>query len=267
MNKSTASIQVEKVEKSVDTEGTGKVYLIGAGPGDPELLTIKALRCIKESDVALVDDLIGDQIKAIVEKECKEVIEVGKRAGRHKKTQVEINQLIYALAKSGKTVARVKGGDPFVFGRGGEEAEFLARKGIKFSVIPGVSSAIAAPALAGIPLNHRNFDPAIIFVTGREKEGGRRINWKEMARMNATIVILMGVSRLEENVKTLLKYGKDPDTPVAIIEKASTPEQRIIEGNLSNIIGIAKRENIKAPAIIVIGNVVSLRGILRNFIF
>lgn len=154
----------------------GIVYLIGAGPGDPELLTLKALKYIKEADVALVDDLVGEEIRKLVYKECKEVIEVGKREGKHKKTQDEINQLMFSLASRGKKVARVKGGDPFIFGRGGEEAEFLAERGIEFTVIPGISSAVAAPSFAAIPLNHRKFDPGILIMPGKEKEGEERID-------------------------------------------------------------------------------------------
>lgn len=251
----------------------GMVYLIGAGPGDIELLTLKAVKYLKEADVALVDDLVGEEIKDFIKKECKisEIIEVGKREGRHKKTQDEINQLLVKLAKEGKKVARVKGGDPFVFGRGGEEAEFLAKNGVSFVVVPGISSAIAAPAYAGIPLNHRRFSPAILILTGKERESEEgekekeRMNWEEIAKLDATIVILMGISNLERNVKKLLKGGKDPDTPVAIIENATSPKQRIVEGALLNIIEIAKREKVRAPAVIVIGDVVSLRGILKNF--
>ncbi|MBO8182357.1 MAG: uroporphyrinogen-III C-methyltransferase [Archaeoglobus sp.] len=265
-----------KLDKS---EKQGIVYLIGAGPGDIELLTLKAVKYIKEADVALVDDLVGDEIKNFIKKECKisEIIEAGKREGRHKKTQDEINQLLVKLAKEGKKVARVKGGDPFVFGRGGEEAEFLAKEGVSFIVVPGISSAIAAPAYAGIPLNHRRFSPAILILTGKERESldakeeegkkeKERINWEEIAKLDATIVILMGISNLERNISRLLKGGKRPDTPVAIIEKATTPDQRVVEGKLSNIVEIAKKEKVRAPAVIVIGDVVSLRDILKDYV-
>ncbi len=249
------------------TEKKGIVYLIGAGPGDAELLTLKAIKYIQDSDVALVDDLLGEGVKDLIRKECKEVIEVGKREGRHKKTQEEINQLLVNLAREGKKIARVKGGDPFVFGRGGEEAEFLAKNGVRFVIVPGISSAIAAPAFASIPLNHRRFSPAILILTGKEKEGREkeRINWDEIAKLDATIVILMGISNLERNVKRLLKGGKHPDTPVAIIENATTPKQRVVEGTLSSIVEVAKREKVRAPAVIVIGDVVSLRKILKEF--
>jgi uroporphyrin-III C-methyltransferase len=242
----------------------GIVYLIGAGPGDPELLTLKALKYIKEADVALVDDLVGEEIRKLVYKECKEVIEVGKREGKHKKTQDEINQLMFSLASRGKRVARVKGGDPFIFGRGGEEAEFLAERGIEFTVIPGISSAVAAPSFAAIPLNHRKFDPGILIMPGKEKEGEERIDWKAVSDLKATIVILMGVSNLEKNVKRLIENGKSPDTRVAIIESATTERQRVIEGKLSEIVEIAKKEELKSPAVIVIGDVVSLRDKLRG---
>jgi len=234
----------------------GKVYIVGAGPGDPELLTLKALRAIEEADVILYDELIGD-LKDLIKKSKAELIDVGKRAGRHKKKQEEINELMVKLAKEGKVVVRLKGGDPFVFGRGGEEAEFLAEHGIPFEVVPGITSAIAVPACAGIPVTHRAFDPAVVFITGREAR--ERLNWEALAKLNATIVILMGVSTLKRNVERLLKYGKDPNTPVAIIERGCTSKQRVVTAPLKEIVDVAKREGVKAPAIIVIGDVVRLR--------
>jgi uroporphyrin-III C-methyltransferase len=244
----------------------GEVYLIGAGPGDPELLTLKALKYIRMADVALVDDLVGDEVKDIVRKEVEEVIEVGKREGKHRKTQEEINRLMYELAKKGKKVARVKGGDPFVFGRGGEEAEYLAERGVRIKIIPGITSAFAGAESAGIPLNHRNFDPGILIIPGREREGEERIDWSAVAKIKATIVILMGISSLERNVRRLLENGKDPDTMVAIVENATTERQRVIEGKLSDIAEIAKRRNVKAPAIIVIGDVVELRDKIKEYL-
>jgi uroporphyrin-III C-methyltransferase len=195
---------------------TGKVYIVGAGPGDFELLTLKALRVLKSAEVVLYDDLIGEEIKEFLKSLNAELIDVGKRVGRHKKKQEEINRLMLEYAKRGKVVVRLKGGDPFVFGRGGEEMEFLAENGIPFEVVPGITSAVAVPSYAGIPITHRKFDPAVVIITGREER--ERLNWKALADLNATIVILMGVTNLERNVSNLLRNGKSPNTPVAIID-------------------------------------------------
>ncbi len=232
------------------------VYLAGAGCGD-ELLTKKAEEAIKKADVIIHDELIGRRVKELIRKSGAEVIDAGKRAGRHKLTQDEINALLARYAGEGKVVVRLKAGDPFIFGRGGEEAEFLAENGIKFEAIPGVSSAVAAPAYAGIPLTHRRYDPAVVFITGRQER--ERLNWDALAKLNATIVVLMGVSTLRQTTEKLMKHGKDPNTSVAIIEKGCSKQQRVVTGNLLNIADIAEKENIKAPAVIVIGDVVKLR--------
>lgn len=241
------------------------VYIVGAGPGEVELLTLKALKLIREADVILYDELIGEGIKELVKRESKaELIDVGKRAGRHKKKQEEINRLLVEYGKTGKKVVRLKGGDPFIFGRGGEEIEALAEHGIEFEVVPGITSAIAGPAYAGIPVTHRRHDPALVLITGRQER--ERLNWDALAKLNATIVILMGVSTLKENVEKLIKHGKSPETPVAIIEKATTPEQRVVRGKLGNIVEIAEKEGVKAPAVIVIGGVVEVEEKVRNFL-
>jgi uroporphyrin-III C-methyltransferase len=243
---------------------TGKVYIVGAGPGDFELLTLKALRVLREADVILYDELVGEEIKSFLKTLDAELVDVGKRIGKHKKKQEEINELMVKLAKEGKTVVRLKGGDPFVFGRGGEEAEYLAENGIPFEVIPGITSAVAVPAYAGIPITHRKFDPAVVFITGREAK--ERLNWKALAELNATIVILMGVTNLEKNVRNLIDNGKDPKTPVAIIENGCTPQQRVVVSTLENIVEIAKKENIRPPAIVVVGDVVRIRDKLVKFL-
>jgi uroporphyrin-III C-methyltransferase len=244
----------------------GKVYIAGSGPGNIELITKKALKLIDEVNVILYDELIGDKLRELIEKSGKETIDVGKRAGRHKKKQEEINRLLVEYAKKGKKVLRIKGGDPFIFGRGGEEAEVLAEAGIKFEVIPGVTSAIAAPAYAGIPVTHRKYDPALVFLTGKEKEGEDRTNWEALAKLNATIVILMGISNLRRNAERLIKHGKNPKTPVAVIERGCTEEQRVVIGKLDDIADIVEKEGIKAPAVIVIGDVVRLREKLLPFL-
>ena len=243
---------------------TGKVYIVGAGPGGVDLLTKRAEKIIMEADVILYDELIGDDIKDLLKKTKAILIDVGKRAGKHKKTQDEINRLLVEYAKQGKKVVRLKGGDPFIFGRGGEEAEFLAEHGIPFEIVPGITSAIAVPAYAGIPITHRAFDPAVVFITGREAR--ERLNWDALAKLNATIVVLMGLSTLDKIVNKLIEHGKDPNTPVAVIERGCTRDQRVVVSNLSSIVDVVRANDIRGPAIIVIGEVVKLREKLIKFL-
>ncbi len=242
----------------------GKVYLVGAGPGDPELMTRKAERILREADVILYDNLVGDRIKRELEGMDAELIYVGKRGGHHTLSQDEINRLLVEYARQGRKVVRLKGGDPYLFGRGGEEAQALINEGIDVEVVPGITSALAVPALAGIPVTHRDLASCVTFVTGHEAEGKGEssINWKALSELGGTIVILMGVKNLKTNVERLLDGGMDPETPVAIIENGATPDQRIVSGNLGNIVEIARRNDVKPPAIIVIGNVVRLGEIL-----
>lgn len=233
---------------------TKKVYLIGAGPGDPDLLTIRALKLIKSADVVLADDLIGDRIKALIPTE--KFIDVGKKSSNL--SQEEINMLIVNLVREGKDVARLKGGDPFLFGRGSEEALYLKKSGIDFEVVPGITSAIAVPASVGIPVTDRRVTSTFTVITGHEKTENSRINWKALAELGGTIVILMGVENLKSNMNKLLKYGLDPEIPVAIIEKGLTDEERVIYGNVASISKIAKDEEVTPPAVIVIGEVVKM---------
>jgi uroporphyrin-III C-methyltransferase len=241
----------------------GKVYLVGSGPGDPELLTLKARRLIDNAEVVIFDQLPG---KAILDSMPinAEKIDVGKYAGNHTMTQSEINELLVLKAKEGKRVVRLKGGDPYVFGRGGEEAEVLAAEGIEFEVVPGITSAIAVPAYAGIPVTHRESTSMVTFITGHEDptkpESG--LDWETLAKFEGTIVILMGVKMLGRNAEELIKYGKDPSTPVAVIERGTRSDQRVTVGTLANIAELAKEYKIKAPAITVIGDVVRMHDIL-----
>ncbi len=244
----------------------GKVYIIGAGPGSYDLMTLKAERILKNADVILYDELIGDDVKKFINSLNAIAINVGKRKGKHWADQSKINELMVKFASEGKKVARVKGGDPFIFGRGGEEIEYLAENGIEFEIVPGITSAIAGPAYAGIPLTHRDYDSAVVILTGREARQDGRLDWELLAKLKATLVILMGVTVLEKIVERLLKYGKDPNTPVAIVEKATTDKQRVIVGKLSNIVEIAKKENVEPPAVIVIGDVVSIREKTHKFL-
>jgi uroporphyrin-III C-methyltransferase len=237
----------------------GKVYLVGSGPGDPELLTLKARRLIDSADVVVYDQLPGkmilDSIPAGTEK-----IDAGKHAGDHTLKQDEINNVIVKKAREGKNVVRLKGGDPYMFGRGGEEAQELIEAGIEFEIVPGITSAIAVPAYAGIPVTHRDHASMVTFITGHEDptKDESALDWETLAKFEGTIVVFMGVKMLENNVSELIKNGKDPQTPVALIERGTRPDQRVTIGVLENIASIAKERNVKAPAITVIGTVVKL---------
>ena len=243
----------------------GKVYIVGAGPGKKDLITLRAYELIKRADVILHDELIGEVVELFKESKA-EIINVGKRSGRHRKKQDEINQMLVDYAKQGKTVIRMKGGDPCIFGRGGEEAEYLAQHKIPFEFVPGITSAIAVPANVGIPVTHRRYDPAVVFITGEESR--ERLNWEALAKLNATIVILMGVSRLSEISKLLIENGKNPDTAVAVIEKGFSENQRIIISTLSKLPKKSIEEKIEAPAVIVVGDVVELFEVLiGHFLF
>jgi uroporphyrin-III C-methyltransferase len=242
----------------------GKVYLVGAGPGDPELMTGKAVRLLREADVILYDALVGEGIKGLFPPGAV-LIDVGKRADDHTFRQEEINRMLVDLASEHKKIVRLKGGDPYVFGRGGEEAECLVKAGIDVEAVPGVTSAIAVPELAGIPVTHRGCASALTIITGHEDptKGDSALNFKALAQMRGTIVILMGIKRLKENVDALLANGKPPETPVAIIERGTTGKERITSGTLGNIVSMAELRGVKSPAIIVIGEVVGLRRRLR----
>ena len=241
----------------------GKVYLIGTGPGDPDLLTVKALKILQQADVILYDALVGEGVRALFPPGA-ELIDVGKRADRHAYPQAEINRMLVDLARRHRTVARVKGGDPYVFGRGGEEAAELVKAGIEVEAVPGISSAIAAPASAGIPVTFRGYASSVTFITGHEDptKGESALDFRALASLQGTIVILMGIKRLEDNVKSLLDNGKPGDTPVAIIESGTTDKQRVTVGALGTIVRLAAERNVQAPAVIVVGEVVRLREVL-----
>ncbi len=241
--------------------GHGIVYIVGAGPGDPELLTIKAARLIREADVIVYDRLAPIKFIERSAKPGSELIYAGKRPGHHALTQDEINKLLAEKACEGKTVVRVHGGDPFLFGRGEEECLYLTKKGVKCIVVPGVTSAIAAPELACIPPTSRLVASSLAIVPGREaaEKKQRRVNYASIAKSVDTLVILMGVGRLGEIVRELLSGGIDPETPVAIIENASLPSQRTIVGRLRGIVERAREQGVKPPAVIVVGRVVELR--------
>lgn len=244
----------------------GKVYLIGAGPGDDGLLTFKAKACIERADVIIYDYLANKKFLDFADKKA-EIVYVGKKGSDHTLPQWQINKLIIQKAKEGKKVARLKGGDPFVFGRGGEEAEELIGADVAFEAIPGVTSVISVPAYAGIPLTHRDYTSTVAFITGHEdptKESSN-IAWDKIATGIGTLIFIMGVKNLPNIVKNLLDNGRSSDTPVAIIRWGTTPRQKTILGSLNNIIEIAKSENITPPSIIVVGEVINLRKKLNWF--
>ena len=242
----------------------GMVYLVGAGPGDPGLITVKGARCIAAADVLIYDYLAAKALLEHARPEC-ECIYVGKKGGDHTLSQDGINALIVAKAAAGKIVTRLKGGDPFIFGRGGEEAEELVKAGIPFEIVPGVTSAIAAPAYAGIPLTHRQFTSTVAFITGHEdpNKDESNIDWASLAKGVGTLVFLMGVKNLPRIVERLLHHGRPAATPAALVRWGTTARQKTVTGTLENIEVRAREAGIKAPAIIVIGEVVTLRDTLK----
>jgi uroporphyrinogen III methyltransferase/synthase len=248
-----------------DMKQKGKVYIIGAGPGDPGLLTVKAVRCLEKSDVLVYDYLVSPEILNYARADAR-LIYVGKKGGHHTVIQDEINRILVREASEGNTVARLKGGDPFIFGRGGEEAEVLFEAEIPFEILPGISSAIAVPAYAGIPLTHREHTSTVAFVTGHEdpKKDESRIDWEKLSGIE-TLVFLMGVKNLPQIVSSLLKNGRSPDTPVAIIRWGTTHDQFTLAGTLGGIAGLAEEKKMTPPAIFVVGEVAGLREKLNWF--
>lgn len=247
----------------------GKVYLVGAGPGDSGLLTLKAVECLKKAQTIIYDALVNPEILLFANEDA-EKIYVGKKAGRHTLPQAEINQLLITRAKEGKIVVRLKGGDPFIFGRGGEEAEFLAEPGasgneIEFEVVPGISSCLAVPAYAGIPLTHRKYTSTLTILTGHEDiiKNKSSIPWQQIAKLGGTIVILMGASNMAQIVRELVNNGLNRQTPTAVISWGTLPEQETIVGTLSDI--GEKVVRLSPPAVIVIGEIVNLRQKLNWF--
>jgi uroporphyrin-III C-methyltransferase len=237
----------------------GKAYIVGAGPGDPELITVKALKCIQRADVILYDRLVNRALLKEAKWDC-QIIFCGKQPTHHTMKQETINHLLVHYTKLGKVVVRLKGGDPFVFGRGAEEVEALAKNGLSFEVVHGITAGIAAPVYAGIPITHREVGSSFAVITGHCTKGKPTdIDWKSLATAVDTLAIYMGISNLPFICQELLSHGKKGHTPVAIIEQGTTVNQRTVTGNLSSIVSIAEREGVKNPAMIVIGEVVGFR--------
>jgi len=241
---------------------TGKVFLVGAGPGDPGLLTLRAAELLATADVVALDALVSKDIAAKIPASTK-VIYVGKRASAHALPQDQINQLLVDEAKKGHRVVRLKGGDPFVFGRGGEEAEELVAAGVPVEIVPGISSSIAGPAYAGIPVTHRSYATSLTLVTGHEADESTGIKWSALAQLDGTIVFMMGLANLPSIVNNLTKFGCALDRPVAVISKATTREQRSVTGTLVTIERIVKEAEIPTPALIVVGEVVKMHDVIN----
>ena len=248
-----------------DREAIGKVYLVGAGPGDPGLLTIKGKILLESADVVIYDALVSPEILAIISPHA-EQIDAGKRMGRHSLLQNETTELLIARARKQAIVVRLKGGDPFIFGRGGEEMEDLVAAGIPVEVVPGVTSGIAAPAYAGIPLTHRNHSSSVIFVTGHEMAGKYRpgVNWSAIAQSAETIVVYMGVHNLDRITHELIAAGLPSNTPIALVRWGTTPQQQELIATLETIVEQVETQQFSAPSIAVIGNVVKLHDTLGS---
>ena len=238
---------------------TGKVFLVGAGPGDPSLITLRAVELIKKADVVLYDRLVSKKIISMIPKKTKSFY-VGRVVGDDYKHQDDTNELMVKYAKMKRRVVRLKGGDPTIFGRGGEEAEYLKKHKIQFEIVPGVTSGIGSATYAGIPLTHRKFASSVVFVTGHEDSEKKKedVRWKKLAKSTDTIVVMMGLARISKICKQLSEGGMEKNTPVAVIQDGTTSKQKMITGTISNIAQKVKQSKIKPPSIIIIGKVVSL---------
>ncbi len=241
----------------------GRVHLVGAGPGDPELMTVKARRLLGEADIVLHDSLVGDGVLEAVSDDC-DIVAVGKEPGGDRTPQAEINCSMVEHARAGDDVVRLKGGDPFVFGRGGEEMQHLAAHGVEFEVVPGVSSAVAGSAVAGIPATHREHASSFTMVTGHEdpSKDESALDWSALAAnvdAGGTLVVLMGVGRLPDNAEALVEAGVPRDTPVAVVERATMEGSRAVTATLDDVAAVARRRDVEPPAVTVVGEVVEVR--------
>lgn len=258
------ALQAALDQTKTDALQQGEVYLVGAGPGDPELLTFKALRLMQQADIVFYDRLVSKEVLDLVRKEAEQVY-VGKQRAWHSVRQQEINQLLLMHAQQGKRVLRLKGGDPFIFGRGGEEIETLAAENIPFQVVPGITAASGCASYAGIPLTHRDYSQSCIFVTGQLKEGKLDLNWSSLVQPRQTIVVYMGLVGLSVLSQQLQQHGMDKDMPVALVQQGTTEHQRVWISTIADLPDLAKREQAAAPTLIIIGEVVKLHASLDWF--
>jgi uroporphyrin-III C-methyltransferase/precorrin-2 dehydrogenase/sirohydrochlorin ferrochelatase len=250
--------------ESTDEFKTGEVYLVGGGPGDPDLLTFKALRLMQQADIVLYDRLVSKEVLNLVRRDATRIY-VGKTAGDHPVTQDNINQKLVDYALEGNRVVRLKGGDPFIFGRGGEEIETLAEQGIPFQVVPGITAASGCASYAGIPLTHRDYAQSVRFIAGHLRSGKMDLNWPELVQPNQTLVFYMGLNGMETICEQLKQHGLDAQTPAALIEKGTTDRQQVFIGDLDSLPDIVRKAGAKAPTLIVVGHVVSLQDKLAWF--
>ena len=244
--------------------GRGRVYLVGAGPGDPDLLTLRAARLLAQTDVIVYDHLVSPAVLELAAAGA-ERIYAGKERSKHTMGQNEINELLVRLALQGRHVVRLKGGDPFIFGRGGEEMEALAERGVPFEVVPGVTAACGVSCYAGIPLTHRDHAQSCLFVTGHLKAGTTDLDWTALTRPRQTVVIYMGLGALAEICRKFIDHGVRPEMPAAVVEQGTTQAQRVVVGSLADLPALAAQSNLKSPCMIIIGEVVSLHGKLAWF--
>jgi uroporphyrin-III C-methyltransferase len=242
----------------------GRVFLVGAGPGDPDLLTVRAARLLAQADVVVYDHLVGDQVLELIAPQA-ERIYAGKERQHHSMDQADINALLVRLARSGRMVIRLKGGDPFVFGRGGEELQALAAEGVAFEVVPGITAACGVASYAGIPLTHRDHAQSCLFVTGHLKDGSCNLDWAALARPRQTTVIYMGLSGLAEICAQLVVHGLRADTPAAVVQQGTTLDQRVVSATLADLPARVAQAGLRSPCLIIVGEVVRLRDELAWF--
>lgn len=259
-----AEAELEQAIVAGGPQQVGEVYLVGGGPGDPDLLTFRALRLMQQADVVVHDRLISPQVLDLCRRDA-ERIYVGKERDNHAVPQDQINQLLVDLAQQGKRVCRLKGGDPFIFGRGGEEIETLAAQGVDFQVVPGITAALGSASYAGIPLTHRDYSQSVSFVTGHLKDGTTNLNWQALAQPNHTVVFYMGLKGLPIICQQLQMHGLPATTPVALVQQATTPMQRVLTGTLATMTEVVAETEVRPPTLIIVGEVVQLHDTLGWF--